>query len=344
MIVKQFSVVSLVLLLICTDVLAEARVELELATEPGFPPTSSRDWIEALKGAGFAGIRIRAARAGDVVQVSNIGTPEAPAYRVVGALTADGLLKLPGGTFRVTDRGGIRSWRQKTAAGGEAGIAGGNDGAFGLTPRQLVFVHESVKGPVVFSTAGQPAVDLLKKLVNVVRVDIQVDASARPALASQYKFADELQGLSGGTSMAAVLRTLGLVMVPRDAGGGDVELFVADAANAKEFWPIGWPSKQPPREVMPNLFKFLTVEVDNTPLAETLPALSGRLEAPILVDHNALARMGTDVHDLKVSFPERRTYYKSLLDQLLIPKQLRNDIRLDEADKPFLWVTSTRTF
>jgi hypothetical protein len=85
----------------------------------------------------------------------------------------------------------------------------------------------------------------------------------------------------------------------------------------------------------------LTVEIEQTPLAEAAVAISERVKAPLLIDHNGLAREKVDFAK-KVGFPRGSTYYGRALDRLLFQAKLKFDIRLDEADKPFLWITTLK--
>ncbi len=69
-------------------------------------------------------------------------------------------------------------------------------------------------------------------------------------------------------------------------------------------------------------------------------AIQKRLEAPVLYDHNSLARSGIDIANKQVSLPATNTYYKEILDQLLKQASLKSEIRVDEAGRPFLWISA----
>ena len=155
--------------------------------------------------------------------------------------------------------------------------------------------------------------------------------------------ADELQGLSAGTALAAVLRPLGLVLVPQKQPDGQVKLWITDVRRVAVSWPVGWPSQKPPRETLPDLFTFLNVEIQDTPLAEWLEQISGRLKAPLLFDHNGMARQKIDVSRVNVSLPPGRTYYQKILDRLLYQAKLKCELRVDEAKKPFLWISPMKS-
>src|SRR5439155_17246872 len=138
----------------------------------------------------------------------------------------------------------------------------------------------------------------------------------------------------------AILRPHGLVMLP-EKNGSDIRLRIASSRDAKEHWPVGWPPKGNPNETLPELFKFLKVNIGDAAVSEALTAIAGRVKAPVLLDHNSLARARTDL-STKVSLAETNIFYSRALDRLLSQAKLKYEIRLDEADKPFLWVTTVQ--
>jgi hypothetical protein len=87
---------------------------------------------------------------------------------------------------------------------------------------------------------------------------------------------------------------------------------------------------------------FLNVEIENTPLAGALDAIRTRLDLPLLFDHNSLVRHRIDPTEIHVSLPAGRTYYQGALDRLLNQAQLKSDLRVDEADRPFLWISTLK--
>jgi hypothetical protein len=316
---------------------AEPRVELEISSEPGFPVANARQWTELLSKAGFAAVRIRGGKAGDTLSIQTRGTEATPSYLVSGALTADGQLLLLKGRFGLNDRARIEAWLAKLREGGEEGITV-KPAAFGLLPKQLVAVHEALAVPVAFSTKGKQPREVAKQIADTLSLKFVTDTTGQAALGTGEPVGDELQGLSAGTALAAVLRPLGLVLVP-EKSGGEVRLRIADSQSAKENWPVGWPPKSNPGTTLPGLFKYLDVEVEKTPLDETLAAIGGRLKVPMLIDHNSVARRSIDLAQ-KVSLPKGNTYYSRALEKLLYQARLKYEVRIDEADKPFLWITA----
>ena len=64
----------------------------------------------------------------------------------------------------------------------------------------------------------------------------------------------------------------------REKADGKLRLRIADSRNTKEHWPIGWPPKAAAGETVPELFKFLNVEITDFSLGETLTAIGGRVK------------------------------------------------------------------
>jgi hypothetical protein len=317
---------------------ADARVELEISSEPGFPVADARAWTEMLSKAGFSTVRIRGGNASDTLTVQTRGTEAAPSYIVTGALTADGQLMLLKGRFGINDRAKIEAWLAKLREGGKDAVTIKPE-AFGLLPKQLVAVHQALAVPVAFSTKNKKPRDVAKQIADTLSLKFITDTAGQTALAAGEPMTDELQGLTAGTALAATFRPLGLVLVPEKVSGEEIRLRIADSRSAKEIWPVGWPAKSNPGMTLPALFKFLDVEIEKTPLLEAVSAIGGRLKVPLLIDHNSVARRGVDLN-MKVDLAKGNMYYGKALDQLLIQARLKFEVRIDEADKPLLWITA----
>ena len=62
---------------------------------------------------------------------------------MIGVLTSKSTLVLPGGTFRSSDRARLAAWVDKLRSEGIEALTAPT-GAFGLTPKQLVRVHDAL--------------------------------------------------------------------------------------------------------------------------------------------------------------------------------------------------------
>ncbi|WP_254509683.1 hypothetical protein [Anatilimnocola floriformis] len=315
------------------------RVSLEVVTEPGLPQEVIREWLPMLEKVGFSGVRVRGGQASDGAGLKANGTGANLSYEVTGVLTSDNRLRLPNGNFGPGSSANIKKWLEKLQAGGEEGL-NAKSGAFGLVPKELVAVHEDLAKKLNFTTAGKTTKEVVQGIAAVVDLKLTVDPAVRGQFGDE-KVADELIGMSAGTALAAAIRPLGLVMTPIKVGN-DVQLRVVDSQAAKQVWPVGWPSKSNPKETLPDFFKFLNVEVVDRPIAEPLEAIRGRLNVPMIIDQNNLAKQQIDMATTKVSLPRMNTYYKSILEKLLFQAKLKCELRVDEADRPFLWITTLK--
>lgn len=315
------------------------RVSLEIVTEQGFSQEAIRDWLPLLEKSGFTTVRVRGGKGGDGASIQASGSGASTSYVVTGVLTSDNRLRLPNGNFSLSGSGSITKWVDKLKAGGEEGL-NAKPGAFGLVPKELVAVHEGLAVTVNFATTGKTTKEVVQGIAALVPLKLKVDAAVRGSFGDE-KVTDELIGMSAGTALAAAIRPLGLVLVPVKEGT-EVQLRIVDSQAADQVWPVGWPNKAAPRETLPDLFKFLNVEVADTPLAESLEAIRGRLGVPLVVDQNSLAKQKIDYATAKVSLPKTNTYYAAILEKLLFQCKLKYELRIDEADRPFLWITTLK--
>ncbi|MEX2114755.1 MAG: hypothetical protein WD845_16300 [Pirellulales bacterium] len=314
---------------------AAPSVSIEIAAEPGLPIDASQRWYRALTDLGISGLQIRSASTGDKPGITKQG---ASGYRVVGVLSADNVLVLPGGTFRVTDIGRLRQWLDKLRDGGAEGVTQQRS-AFGLLPTQLQQVTDDLKRPVTAATQGMPASVAVGQIAATLGFPMLLDPQDRAALES-VEIADELRGLSAGTALAILLRPAGLALAPERPAGGELQYQIHKAAGGSQAWPIGWKPAKRPIEVLPRLFEFLNVEITGIPVSEAVTAIQGRLEAPVFYDRNALALHGVDPAKVPAELPSKRISYSQTLGRVLAQAKLKFELRVDEAEKPFLWITT----
>jgi len=193
---------------------------------------------------------------------------------------------------------------------------------------------------VTFSTPGITRREAVERIAAQLGPPLSIEPALADALAED-SVAEQLQGLSSGTALAYVLRPAGMCLVPRGPGDRPACAVVRARANL-EIWPVGWEPERPVREVLPALFEFHNVNIQNVPVGRTLEAIGKILKAPVLLDHNALARWGIDPAKALVTHPRSRTTYGIALGKILFQAGLKYEVRLDEARQPFLWVTSLK--
>ena len=87
------------------------------------------------------------------------------------------------------------------------------------------------------------------------------------------------------------------------------------------------------------MFKFLTFEISGYTLAQALDVLSPRLGVPLKFDDLILQRRDIHPDKIQVKLPRKKTYLKRAVDRILGQARLSGELRVDEAGKPFYWIT-----
>jgi hypothetical protein len=341
MVVPRALVIGSLPLLVVARGQGAAVVEFEIATQPGLPPGAEQAWSRTLGGLDVAGVRIRAARGGEKPEVRT-ARGATITYHVIGLLNSRNQLVVPGGTFDVRDRTGIAAWidRLKTAGPRVAGTSGRLP--FDLDPALLSEARQDLRKVLRRKTKSVPASDVLSEIQAQLAHPIRILSADEAALRQSDAAGDELEGLTCGTALAALVRPAGLAFAPARAPNGTLEYRVFPPSARDDIWPIGWDAEDRRRELAPKLYEFLNVEVSGVSVQKAVDVIGQRLGLPILWDRNALARLGIDPAAVAAELPAKRTSYSLALQKLLFQSRLKMEVRVDEADHPFLWITSVK--
>jgi hypothetical protein len=329
----------LLLVLACAaTVQAAPPVDLELATEQGVQITAPREWLQLLTGIGIENVRIRSANSADKPLVENRGDANHPRLHVIGILGANNRLRLPGGTFDDEDRQKLAGYFARLSADGPESMTA-ERGRFGLTKEEYTAAHADLAQPIEIATKGQPLHSLLERLQNKFALRLVPDATANEIVRTAAPVSDEVGNLTAGTGLAIVLRSYGLVLQPEKSTGQPLALSIVPVGAVDDSWPIGWESKASPGETAPALMEFLNVEIEGYTLQEAVDAIAPRIKLPIYWDRAALAKGKIDPATIQVHVPRTRTFYKRILDRVLMQARLAIQLRVDEAGTAFLWIT-----
>jgi hypothetical protein len=328
-------------LAICAVCTAAPTVEMVLVADQN-PATSTngRKWVDLLTGLGVGEIQIRAAQSGEKLAIEARGTKEAPAYRVTGKLAGSQLI-VPGGQFTLSDRAKLSKWLGELGENGAAGVTE-KKSAFGLLAKQLAEVRDDLAQPIDFSTKGMPAVQAIEKIRGKLKTKLAIEDDVEKAIAADDPVRDELNGLSCGTALAAIARPAGAILQPRKPSGGDVECALVKSTPGSESWPIGWPPEQSDAKVLPQLLDTLSVEIRDIPASQAIDAIQARLKLPFLYDHNSIVKHRINLAAKVTIPPEKKALYASVLRKVLFQAGLKYAVRVDEAGKPLMWITTLK--
>jgi hypothetical protein len=316
------------------------RVKLELFADQRASVTSQQTWLRELAAAGVSDVRIRAGSP-ERVGIEVLGSEDNPTYLVTGVITTGDELILPGRRFRVTEAPQLARWLNTLAEKGLKEKKEEPQGAFGLRAEQFEKAQKDLAQPVGFSTRGTDRAEAVRKIGEQLAGPLRIEGRSLES-AGDEKVAEELSGVSCGTALACLLRPAGLGLVPRARGRDDVEYRVVASKQGVDVWPVGWPSEKPLPQLLPAMYESFNANIQDVPVTTVLEAIGKRLKLPFLLDHNALARHGIEPDKKKVNSPQSRTTSNQLLRKVLSQAGLKSEVRLDEAGKPFLWVTTIK--
>ncbi len=316
------------------------RIDLVLLTHKDVSQADVQAWYQALTAIGVDSLQVRSATANDQLEIIPRAAGNDPSYQVKGQLTARGELVVPGGRFMARDKAAISTWLDRLRKEGPARAQGAPPPPYGMSADQLMQLRRDLARAVVGSTRQKPLRDVIAQEAKRLSIPLAIDKAAEAAIQQAGEVRDELSGVAVGTALAASLRAAGLVIVPRLSVNRQSELALVPSAVDQQFWPVGWPPSddKPDRKLLPSMFEFVNVELDDIAITDLLAGIAGRLECPVLLDHNGLVRQGIDLTQIKVSMPAAKSTYSLVLSRMLFKGKVRYEIRVDDAGAPFLWV------
>jgi hypothetical protein len=337
-----FSILTAVVLLLAnaTFTLAAGQVQLDLVGEARDTALSFQSWGQALSNAGIKNVRIRSARDTDRVGIEVQGTADRPLYIVTGKVISNNEIELPGIRFKRSELKRLAGWLDDLAQNGPPDKRP-KTVAFGLTEMQLERVKKDLAVPVGFSTPGLSCREAVERIAQKLKSPIKLDADFVNNSADK-KVEDELKGLSSGAALACLLRSAGYGFIPQASGQQITYATIKAGADSKDVWPVGHPSEKPLPEILPELYEYRNVNVQNIPAAKVLDAIGNRLKIPVLYDRAALDKYNIDPVKTMINYPNARTNYSLALRKMLFSVGLKFEIREDDAGTPFLWISTLK--
>jgi len=314
------------------------QVQLEIAGEAQLGAGMSfQQWGQALSAAGVQNFRLRSAQDGDKPAIEVGGTEQMPFHKVTAVLGAGDELIVPGGRFRRSECKKLAAWLDDIAKRGPPEKRE-RVSAFGLTASQLQKINADLSKAVGFSTKGMSRSEAVNKIAGQIGLSLKIEEALTDG---DDKIEEELSAFSCGTALACILRPIGSCMLPRESGE-TLSYAVKKAQLDQEIWPVGWPPADGTQKALPSLYEFHNVNVSGVTATKLLEVVGKQINAPVLFDHNALARHGIEPDKATVSHPQQRTTYSVALRKMLGKIGLKFEVRVDEANKPFLWVSTVK--
>jgi hypothetical protein len=316
---------------------AALPVELEVAVVQAAPFGAMQSWGKLLSEMDLARLRLRGAHHGDKPSITPTGVGSSQRFRVVGVLNHKDQLIVPGGAFGPGDSAKLKAFFESLPE--RVAEQGVERGIFGLTRPQFEEAFNDLSGAVHGSTKGVPLATAFAAMTASLTLPVELDAQARAAIDRAGPVAAELQGMTAGTALAIALRPAGLAIKPDQSHGRPLALHVVRISPKQEYWPTGWKPEQSARQVVPAMYRFTTIEISGFTLTQALEALAPHMGVPLVFDERMLAVRGIDPAKVQVKFPNSKTYIRRAVGSILSQARLAGDLRVDEAGRPFYWIT-----
>lgn len=320
----------------------ENVIKFQVGYPSNLPAGTAQKWLKILADAGADGVRL--VLDPDLEPgLTEEKTAAGLTIHVKARINRRQELTIADRRFSIADTADLKAWIQQLKQASSLDPAQ-QPGAFGLTAEELVKVHDLLGKPYPGSTRGQPVLQVLRALRQHLGIKIGADEVALARFREEEsgewitRVPEEMQGLSCGTVLAAVIRPLGLVLVVEKGGQ---RLNVMDSKNAREHWPVGWPIQERPSQIAPVLFQQTDVEIEGFKLDEVLRAIEAKTGIPFVFDQNSMAREGIELDRIEVNLGRTRTYYDKLIRLCLNESRprLKSELRADERGQPFLWIS-----
>ena len=317
-------------------------VKFQVGFPRNLPVGVAQEWLKTLSEAGADGVRL-VLDPDFELRIAGEKFKSKLTITVNAKVTPKQELVVEGKSFSRSDLEGLRAWIKKLKGITSLDPAE-KKGAFGLTAAELVGVYEVLGKQYPESTRGQSVTEVVRVIRRQLGVKIGADDEALAAIRdaekgdSLMRVPEELQGLSCGTVLAAVIRPLGLVLVVNEGGK---QFVIVGSRKAQEHWPVGWPPQKRPSQIAPVLFKQTEVEIDGFTLDKVLQAIEAKTGIPFVFDQNSMARNGTELQKVEVRIGHTKTYYDKLIRRCLneAKPRLKSELRTDESGQPFLWIS-----
>ncbi|NOX55272.1 MAG: hypothetical protein GXP27_12710 [Planctomycetes bacterium] len=323
----------------------KTEVSVELLAEGGVAAgLAAQQWGRVFQQLGVP-LRIRRPILDDEPEVKEQRFGTIRRVTAVGRLQQTGRITFPDRSFTLRDIDRLKEWLRELQTYGAQGSPEGKP-AFGLSPKQFQQVFQALTPQLEVEVHGKGLQEALATLPLPDAFPIHLSVAAKELVrqTSDTRCSQHLKGLSLGTALAALLNDFGLGFRPSRTPSGDIELRVEPLEEGHDHWPVGWelPEDVSRLELARDFFKLRPLEYRDEPLPDLLRAVSAASGIPILVDTHQIRKEGIDLSRLRVRFPRRQASWSLLLRAATTPHKLTRRLRLDEAGRLLVWITSLR--
>jgi hypothetical protein len=256
---------------------------------------------------------------------------------VRAVITPDGYLCIGRNRFRADQLAGLRQFVSKLKREGVP-KPDPSQPLWGLSETQFDRLQERLREPSQFELDQLPLRTFLQQLARRTGMPVKTTRQVQRA-AHTIRLTARTGRVSLGAATAYALGQVGLAFEPRADADGSLSLLVLTREESARPWPIGLKPEGMRGRIAPQLLKFIELKTVNSSLDQIIGAIRQNLELDVLVDLAAMRAAGIDPGALRSSAKLPRSTWSSAIRRVLHPLGLVYELRIDEANRPFLWVT-----
>ena len=327
------------------------RLHTELSVDLILPriqsnPLAGQKWAGIFRDLGVY-IRVRQRQANDAVGVEQFIYGTIRRVKVTGQIDRGGNIVLPDKTFRLNEAEKLKEWIKELQLYGAQGAPKGQP-LWGMKKAEFKKLYAELAKKVGHDTSGLSLTESIRLLDLPAEYPLKFTAATRTHLSTlqeQKKLSPvkhDLRKFAKGTALAMILRGYSLSFSPRRLPDESIELNIEPYRKANDSWPIGWdpaPLGLKRLSLAKKMYQSSVIEIHDMPISMLIPKVHSETELDLYIDPLAITSAGLNLDKLIVNFPRKRTSWSLCLRTVLAQVKLIQQLRVDENNRPFIWVT-----
>jgi len=305
----------------------------------GVPKSAVLMWVGQLRSAGADGVSEKLTPA-DPDDSGGIRSGPYRRIEVRAIIDLHGHLIVGRYVFRPGDINSLRKFLNKLK---REGVPKPDPAAplWGLTEKQFDRLQEALSKPSQFSLDREPLPKFIERFEESAGVPVSMSEAVKQR-AETTRITAETGRIALGTAAAYCFSLVDLAFEPRADAEGNLSLVIMRSSESIRPWPIGLKPESMRNKVAPQLFNFIELQTIDTPLDQIVEAIRKNLDLEVLLDLPAMKAAGIDPAKLRSTAKLPRSTWSSAIRRVLKPLGLVYELRIDEANRPFLWITVSK--
>ncbi len=317
------------------------EVEVLIQSQPSYR-INAQEWGRVFQQLGYS-VKFREPRGGESPRIEDLDRDDILSTRIVAAMAADGTIRVGKQKFDTETTQPLILALEEIRKHGAKGPPDSSS-TWGLTDDQFKEVVQLLAAPVENSVELQSSILAIESIGLPGNMKMKFTDAARDQALEKKPDAAletiELKGFTKGSAIAIVLAQYGLGFRPRYVAPGNFDIEIDRGNESSNMWPVGWKPEQSFSEILPAYFRAIPLDVEDVSIDALVGAISEKIAVPHFSSASTLNAHGLDIKTLKYTRKNDRISPARLLTAIGDKMHLGFDVRVDEAGKMFLWVTT----